>query len=91
MSAFDDWIMDHYEKMWEEQEEDDGPCQYSISMFCNTLDNRSNVMSLLETFMFGLCLGALCAVFFYMGWKLGIQNYLKRARAHVKKYGDKYL
>jgi len=25
MSAFDDWIMDHYEKMWEEQEEDDGP------------------------------------------------------------------
>jgi len=41
MSAFDDWIMDHYEKMWEEQsgdeepdfnqaekikEEDDGPC-----------------------------------------------------------------
>ena len=21
MSAFDDWIMDHYEKMWEEQME----------------------------------------------------------------------
>ena len=48
-------------------------------------------MSLLETFLFGLCLGALCAVFFFMGWKIGIQNYLKRARAHVAKYGDKYL
>jgi hypothetical protein len=23
MSPFDDWIMDHYEKMWEEQEEDE--------------------------------------------------------------------
>ena len=91
MSAFDDWIMDHYEKMWEEQEEDDGPCQYSISMFCNTLDNRSNIMSLLETFMFGLCLGALCAICFHIGWKMGIKNYLRRARAHVAKYGDKYL
>jgi|TARA_Y100000590_G_C15036985_1_gene757339 hypothetical protein len=48
-------------------------------------------MTLIETFLFGVCLGALCAAFFYMGWKLGIQNYLKRARAHVKKYGDKYL
>ena len=48
-------------------------------------------MSLLETFLFALCLGALCAVFFFMGWKIVIQNYLKRARAHVKKYGDKYL
>jgi len=27
MSAFDDWVMDYYEKIWEEQEEeDDGPC-----------------------------------------------------------------
>ena len=90
MSAFDDWVMDYYEKIWEEQEEeDDGPCQYSVSMFCNTVDNRSNVMTLLETFMFGLCLGALCAVCFHMGWKMGIQNYLKRARAHVEKYGNK--
>tara|TARA_R110002073_G_scaffold286146_1_gene450678 strand:+ start:328 stop:474 length:147 start_codon:yes stop_codon:yes gene_type:complete len=48
-------------------------------------------MSLLQTFLFGLCLGALCAVFFHIGWKMGIQNYLKRARAHVEKYGDKYL
>ncbi len=22
MSAFDDWVMDHYEKMWEEQGEE---------------------------------------------------------------------
>ena len=93
MSAFDNYIMDHYEKMWEEQEEEeeDGTSQYSNSMFCNTLDYRSNVMTLVETFLFGVCLGALCAVFFYMGWKMGIQNYLKRAREHVKKYGDKYL
>ena len=48
-------------------------------------------MNLLETFLFGLTLGALCSIFFFMGWKMGIQNYLKRARAHVKKYGDKYL
>ena len=48
-------------------------------------------MSLLETFLFGLCLGALCAVFFYAGWRMGIQNYLKRARELVRKYGDKYL
>ena len=48
-------------------------------------------MTLIETFLFGVCLGALCAIFFYMGWKMGIQNYLKRAREHVKKYGDKYL
>ena len=48
-------------------------------------------MSLLETFLFGLCLGALCAVFFFMGWKLGIKDYLRRARAHGAKYGDKYL
>ena len=48
-------------------------------------------MSLLETFLFGLCLGLLCGVSFMLGWKIGIQNYLKRARAHVKKYGDKYL
>jgi len=48
-------------------------------------------MSLLETFLFGMCLGSLCGVFFFMGWKLGIQNYLRRARAHVAKYGDKYL
>ena len=26
MSNFDNWIMDYYEKMWEEMEEDDGPC-----------------------------------------------------------------
>ena len=104
--AFDAWVMESYEEMWEKQsgdeepdfseaegikEEDNGTSQYSISMFCNTLDYRSNVMSLFETFLFGVCLGALCAVFFYMGWKLGIQNYLKRAREHVKKYGDKYL
>ena len=26
MSDFDNWIMDHYEEMWEKQEEDeDGP------------------------------------------------------------------
>jgi len=48
-------------------------------------------MSLLETFLFGMCLGLLCGIFFFMGWKLGIQNYLRRAREHVKKYGDKYL
>jgi len=24
MSAFDDWVMDYYEEIWEEQEEDDG-------------------------------------------------------------------
>ena len=46
---------------------------------------------MVEYFLFGMFLGALCVVFFYMGWKIGIQNYLKRARAHVKKYGDKYL
>jgi hypothetical protein len=46
-------------------------------------------MTLIETFTFGLCLGALCAVVFTLGWKLGIHNYLKRARAHVAKYGDK--
>ena len=89
MSAFDDWVMDYYEEIWEEQEEEDGASQYSISVFCNTLDYRSNVMSLLELFVFGFCLGALCAVCFYMGWKMGIDNYLKRAREHVKKYGDK--
>ena len=38
---------------------------------------------------FGICLGALCAVCFYIGWRMGIDNYLKRAREHVKKYGDK--
>ena len=48
-------------------------------------------MSLLETFTFGLCLGALCAICFHIGWKMGIKNYLRRARAHVAKYGDKYL
>jgi hypothetical protein len=46
-------------------------------------------MSLLETFTFGLCLGALCAIFFYLGWKMGIQSYLRRARKHVEKYGNK--
>ena len=46
-------------------------------------------MTLIETFLFGVCLGALCAIFFYMGWKMGIQDYLKRAREHVKKYGNK--
>ena len=46
-------------------------------------------MSLLELFVFGFCLGALCAVCFYMGWKMGIDNYLKRAREHVEKYGNK--
>jgi len=26
MSAFDDWVMEYYEEIWEEQEEDeDGP------------------------------------------------------------------
>ena len=45
-------------------------------------------MTLIETFIFGICLGALCAVVFTLGWKLGIENYLKRARAHVAKYGD---
>ena len=89
MSKFDDWVMDFYEEIWEEQEEEDGTSQYSISMLCNTLDNRSNIMSLLETFIFGICLGALCAVCFYIGWRMGIDNYLKRAREHVKKYGDK--
>jgi len=24
MSAFDDWVMDYYEEIWEEQEEEDG-------------------------------------------------------------------
>jgi hypothetical protein len=24
MSSFDDWVMDYYEKIWEEQEEEDG-------------------------------------------------------------------
>ena len=58
-------------------------------MLCNTLDYRSNVMNGLETFLFGICLGALCAVFFAIGWRMGIQNYLRRAREHVKKYGNK--
>ena len=58
-------------------------------MLCNTLGYRSNVMSLLETFTFGLCLGTLCAVFFHLGWKMGIRNYLRRAREHVEKYGNK--
>ena len=44
---------------------------------------------MVEYFLFGMFLSALCAVFFYMGWKMGIDNYLKRAREHVKKYGDK--
>ena len=48
-------------------------------------------MTLIETFIFGICLGALCAVVFTLGWKLGIQNYLKRARAHVAKYCDELL
>ena len=89
MSAFDDWVMDYYEEIWEEQEEEDGASQYSISVFCNTLDYRSDVMSLLETFTFGLCLGALCAIFFVIGWRMGIQNYLRRAREHVEKFGNK--
>jgi hypothetical protein len=46
-------------------------------------------MSLLEIFTFGLCLGALCAIFFHLGWKMGIQSYLRRARKHVEKYGNK--
>jgi len=46
-------------------------------------------MSLIELFSFGFCLGALCAICFHIGWNMGIQNYLKRAREHVKKYGDK--
>jgi len=24
MSAFDDWVMEYYEEIWEEQEEDNG-------------------------------------------------------------------
>jgi len=24
MSSFDDWVMEYYEEIWEEQEEDDG-------------------------------------------------------------------
>jgi len=24
MSKFDDWVMDYYEEIWEEQEEEDG-------------------------------------------------------------------
>ena len=44
---------------------------------------------MLEYFLFGMFLGALFAVAFYLGWRMGIDNYLKRARAHVKKYGDK--
>ena len=46
---------------------------------------------MVEYFLFGMFLGALFAVAFYLGWRMGIDNYLKRARAHVKKYGDKYL
>ncbi len=48
-------------------------------------------MTLIETFLFGVCLGALCAVVFALGWSMGIRSYLRRAREHVKKYGDKYL
>jgi len=46
-------------------------------------------MNGLETFLFGICLGALCAVFFIIGWRVGVRSYLKRARAHVEKYGNK--
>ena len=45
---------------------------------------------MLEYFLFGMFLGALFAVAFYLGWRMGIDNYLKRAREHVKKYGNEY-
>ena len=44
---------------------------------------------MLEYFLFGMFLGALFAVAFYLGWRMGIDNYLKRAREHVEKYGNK--
>ena len=44
---------------------------------------------MVEYFLFGMFLGALFAVAFYLGWRMGIDNYLKRAREHVKKYGNK--
>jgi len=44
---------------------------------------------MLENFLFGLFLGALCAICFHTGWKMGIKSYLKRAREHVEKYGNK--
>tara|TARA_R100000742_G_C4249120_1_gene67629 strand:- start:422 stop:562 length:141 start_codon:yes stop_codon:yes gene_type:complete len=45
---------------------------------------------MLDYFLFGVCLGAFFAVAFNLGWRLGIKNYLKRAREHVKKYGGEY-
>ena len=43
--SFDDWVMEHYEEIWEEQkEEENGTSQYSISVFFDTLGNRSNVV-----------------------------------------------
>ena len=45
-------------------------------------------MNGLETFIFGICLGALCALFFIIGWRVGVRSYLKRARGHVEKYGN---
>tara|TARA_R100000458_G_C8085042_1_gene118148 strand:+ start:117 stop:263 length:147 start_codon:yes stop_codon:yes gene_type:complete len=47
-------------------------------------------MSLFENFLFGMCLGMLFAVAFRLGWRMGIDNYLRRAREHVEKYGGEY-
>ena len=44
---------------------------------------------MVENFLFGVFLGVLCAVVFTLGWNMGIRNYLKRAREHVEKYGNK--
>ena len=45
---------------------------------------------MLEYFLFGLLLGGLFAVAFHLGWNMGINDFLKRARKHVKKYGGEY-
>ena len=45
---------------------------------------------MLEYFLFGICLGVLFAIAFRLGWNMGIDNYLNRAREHVKKYGNEY-
>ena len=89
--AFDSWEMEAYEERWEEQEEDEnGTSQFCISIFWNALDNRNIIMSLFENFLFGMCLGMLFAVAFRLGWRMGIDNYLRRAREHVEKYGGEY-
>jgi len=41
------------------------------------------------TFTIGLILVAYGGVCFTLGGRMGIDSYLKRARAHVKKHGNK--